>query len=234
MSNLRGIGLVLFAMLAFSVEDALIKAREEALALVQIAKSTQAQQKEQARQLMLQVMGELEDASTLTVVTDEGTLIKPESWSGEEYLKQTLPPEEQPKGQSRLSPVSPQLLIIGPEAAVRVLGDTVEENLLEQGKEMWKQGVQEWNAGNYSAAEEYFTEARKLIEAHKALAVNPDYPIYVVRLIPERRDCLWRIAEYEFIYGNPWVWPKIWRRNRKLIQHPDLIYPGWKLVIPPS
>jgi len=55
-----------------------------------------------------------------------------------------------------------------------------------------------------------------------------------VRLIPERRDCLWRIAEYDFIYGNPYLWPKIWRRNRKLIQHPDLIYPGWKLVIPPQ
>jgi nucleoid-associated protein YgaU len=110
----------------------------------------------------------------------------------------------------------------------------VEENLLEQAKKLWKQGVVEWDAGNYSLAEEYFNESKKLIEVYKAQAVNPDYPIYVVRLIPERRDCLWRISEYNFIYANPYKWPKIWRRNRKLIQHPDLIYPGWKLVIPPK
>jgi nucleoid-associated protein YgaU len=94
--------------------------------------------------------------------------------------------------------------------------------------------VVEWNAGNYSLAEEYFNESRKLVEVYKTQAVNPDYPIYLVRLIPERRDCLWRIAEYSYIYANPYMWPKIWRRNRKLIQHPDLIYPGWKLVIPPK
>jgi nucleoid-associated protein YgaU len=114
-----------------------------------------------------------------------------------------------------------------------VLADVAEENLLEQAKQLWQQGVLEWNAGNYGPAEEYFLEARRLAEAYKSQSVNPDYPVYVVRLIPERRDCLWRIAEYDFIYGNPYLWPKIWRRNRKLIQHPDLIYPGWKLVIPP-
>ena len=42
------------------------------------------------------------------------------------------------------------------------------------------------------------------------------------------------IAEYNYIHANPYMWPKIWRRNRKRIQHPDLIYPGWKLVIPPK
>ncbi len=114
-----------------------------------------------------------------------------------------------------------------------VLADVAEENLLEQAKNLWQQGVLEWNSGNYGVAEEYFHEARRLAEAYKAQAVDSDYPVYVVRLIPERRDCLWRIAEYDFIYGNPYLWPKIWRRNRKLIQHPDLIYPGWKLVIPP-
>jgi nucleoid-associated protein YgaU len=57
---------------------------------------------------------------------------------------------------------------------------------------------------------------------------------YTVRLIPERRDSLWRISEYQEIYGDPLAWPRIWRRNRKLVQNPDLIYPGWKLIIPPQ
>jgi len=172
---------------------------------------------------MLEVMRELEEASTLTVVTDEGTVIKPEPWSGEQYLPAEATQEEQSGDQSlRIE-----------EGSTAILGDVNEENLLEQAKQLWQQGVQEWNLGNYGEAGEYFHEARRLAEAYKAQAVNSAYPVYVVRLIPERRDCLWRIAEYDFIYGNPYLWPKIWRRNRKLIQHPDLIYPGWKLVIPP-
>jgi nucleoid-associated protein YgaU len=219
----------------FESEELLGKAREEALALIQLAKSSSEEQKKKAQALMMDVMKELEDASDLTVVTDDGTLIKPEDWSGEEIIEETVKEDDD---QSLLNPPDlrqPAERILIPEGAfVVVLGDAVEENLLAQAKELWRQGVIEWNDGNYSLAEEYFNESKKLIEVYKTQAVNPDYPIYVVRLIPERRDCLWRIAEYNYIYSNPYMWPKIWRRNRKLIQHPDLIYPGWKLVIPPK
>ncbi len=220
----------------FESEEYLGKAREEALALVRLAKSRRDEERQQARKTMMDVMEELEEASDLTVVTDDGTLIEPQPWSGEQYIEET---EEEEEDQSLLAPqqyfLRPADAIIIPEGqAVAALGDVTEENLLEQAKELWRQGVVEWNGGNYSLAEEYFEEARKLIEVYKTQAVNPDYPIYVVRLIPERRDCLWRIAEYNYIYSNPYLWPKIWRRNRKLIQHPDLIYPGWKLIIPPK
>lgn len=57
---------------------------------------------------------------------------------------------------------------------------------------------------------------------------------YKVRLIPHRRDCLWRIAEYKFIYGNPYLWPKIYRANKSQIKNPDLIYPGQVFDIPPK
>jgi len=218
----------------FESEELLGKAREEALALVQLAKSSGEEQKKNAEALMRDVMKDLEAASELTVVTDDGTLITPEKWSGEEVIEEV----EEGEPQSMLSP--PQFhqpaerVLIPDGSAVAVLGDEAEENLLAHAKELWRQGVVEWNAGNYSLAEEYFNESKKLVEVYKAQAVNPDYPIYLVRLIPERRDCLWRIAEYNYIYANPYMWPKIWRRNRKLIQHPDLIYPGWKLVIPPK
>jgi nucleoid-associated protein YgaU len=59
--------------------------------------------------------------------------------------------------------------------------------------------------------------------------------IYVVRLIPERRDCLWRIAEYPFIYNDARKWPAIYDYNKKTFRdpgNPNLIYPGQKLVIP--
>jgi nucleoid-associated protein YgaU len=59
--------------------------------------------------------------------------------------------------------------------------------------------------------------------------------VYVVRLIPARRDCLWRIAEYPFIYNNPLKWPVIYEANKKTFRdpgNPNLIFPGQKLQIP--
>jgi len=78
----------------------------------------------------------------------------------------------------------------------------------------------------------------------------PDKPMsYTVRLVPGRRDCLWRIAEYDFIYGDPAQWPSIYRANKSVIdggyerylrqvEEPkysraeDLIFPGQVLDIP--
>jgi len=78
----------------------------------------------------------------------------------------------------------------------------------------------------------------------------PSNPMsYTVRLIPERRDCLYRIAEYPAIYGDPAQWPKLYTQNKSLIdngydryvrnvQEPkysraqDLIFPGQVLDIP--
>ena len=209
----------------FVAEEKMGAARETALDLIRVARGRRDEERRRTRSLMMDVMRELEEASGLTVVTDDGTLIRPETWSGGEFVEEA---ERSNPGSGTQSMVLPK----GRETVV--LGDVAEENLLEQAKQLWRQGVREWDANNFELAEEYFGESRKLVEAYKTQAVNPNYPIYVVRLIPERRDCLWRIAEYNFIYSNPYLWPKIWRRNRKLIQHPDLIYPGWKLVIPPE
>jgi nucleoid-associated protein YgaU len=56
-----------------------------------------------------------------------------------------------------------------------------------------------------------------------------------VRLIPARRDCLWRIAEYTFIYNNPLKWTVIYEANKKTFRdpsNPNLIFPGQVLQIP--
>ncbi len=58
---------------------------------------------------------------------------------------------------------------------------------------------------------------------------------YKVRLIPERRDCLWRIAEYPFIYDNPLQWPVLYEANKSTFRDPNnphLIFPGQVLKIP--
>ena len=45
-------------------------------------------------------------------------------------------------------------------------------------------------------------------------------------------ECLWYIAGYPEIYGNPLEWPRIYEANRGIIKDPDLIYPGQVLKIP--
>lgn len=58
---------------------------------------------------------------------------------------------------------------------------------------------------------------------------------YIVRLIPERRDSFWRIAEYDFVYGNPFMWQVLYEANKDKLhnpENPDLIHPGQRFVIP--
>ncbi|KQC12173.1 MAG: hypothetical protein APR63_03340 [Desulfuromonas sp. SDB] len=45
-------------------------------------------------------------------------------------------------------------------------------------------------------------------------------------------DCLWYLANYYL--GNPYQWPVIWEANRDIIRDPHWIYPGQKLIIPPT
>jgi nucleoid-associated protein YgaU len=58
---------------------------------------------------------------------------------------------------------------------------------------------------------------------------------YEVRFIPERRDCFWRIAEYDFIYGDPFEWERIYEANKSKLNdqdNPGLIEPGMVFEIP--
>jgi len=64
-------------------------------------------------------------------------------------------------------------------------------------------------------------------------SVLPAY--YIVRLLPGNTDCFWNIASYDFIYNNPWEWPRIYQANKDILddkENPDLIEPGMKLTIP--
>lgn len=74
----------------------------------------------------------------------------------------------------------------------------------------------------------------KEIEGGNRLELSKEsFTSYVVKLIPKRRESLWRIAEYKSIYGDPWKWKLIYEANKKHIKNPNLIYPGQKFVIPP-
>jgi nucleoid-associated protein YgaU len=174
-------------------------------------------ERKRTEQLMLDTMKKLEDASGKTVVDPNDNIIAPKPWDGKKELEKLSK-----------KPVS---LRIPADGSVVVLGDVQRVTYLDEAKDQWAQGVKALDAGDLTLANEAFLQAQKLIDTYLALAVDK---LYTVRLIPDRRDSLWRISEYGDIYATPWDWPKIWKRNQKLIQNPDLIYPGWQLIIPPQ
>jgi len=76
-------------------------------------------------------------------------------------------------------------------------------------------------------------EAIRLAKLIKKL-MKVVYKYYIVQYRPTARDCLWRIASFKKFFGDPAMWPKIWKANKHLIVDPDLIYPGQKFAIPPE
>ena len=65
----------------------------------------------------------------------------------------------------------------------------------------------------------------------KSVLANVE-PTYVVGTWSKNHDCLWNIAKRPKVYGDAFLWPKIWQQNRTEIRNPDVIHPGEKLKIP--
>jgi len=58
---------------------------------------------------------------------------------------------------------------------------------------------------------------------------------YTVRSWTNHRDCLWNIAGYPFIYGDPWRWREIYNANKARLpnpNNPNVVEPGFVLDIP--
>ena len=45
-------------------------------------------------------------------------------------------------------------------------------------------------------------------------------------------ECLWTVAGYEDIYGDPIKWPRLWRGNYEMIEDPDWVLAGWTIKVP--
>ena len=191
-------------------EEAFGAAVEVCRRLMAVADEAYVDEMERAAAMLLAVMREIEEASALTVVTDLGQVILPQPWSGQEVLDAL-----------RAGGSQRQAVLDGVERE--------DASALRKAQGLWIDGVVVNDDGKYRQAMAIFEDARRYLDLYKLYAV---LAVYTVRYIPERRDSLWRIAEYDFHYGDPFLWPRIWRRNRNLIQNPDLIYPGWQLIIP--
>ena len=61
-------------------------------------------------------------------------------------------------------------------------------------------------------------------------AVTPA-PKGIVGYVVQKGDHLWGISAKSAVYGDPYQWPLLYKRNRGEIYDPDLIYPGQVLQI---
>jgi len=220
----------------------------EAKRLAVVAARTSAIRKSQAEtdQLLLQTQNRIEVASQLRVQGTDGSLQEARPWGGNEYLSrnplidhsQNLDPIdiEDPVLRALDEPVeneSEGIPLDIPITDSDTLVNADEENVdyFAVATSLWEKGVTARNAGQFDLAQTYFKQAQAYIDAYESNAVSQTYTV----VYRERglEDCLWRISEMAQIYNNPFLWPKIWRANRRIIQNPDLIYPGQILTIPP-
>ncbi|MCE5256412.1 MAG: hypothetical protein LLF89_06135 [Spirochaetaceae bacterium] len=104
---------------------------------------------------------------------------------------------------------------------------------LVSGKASLEVAKKAFDSGDYATATTKAGKAYDILAAIPAFAPLP--ATYTVRLIPGRRDCLWRIAEYSFVYNNPLKWSVLYNANKATFRdpsNPDLIFPGQILDIP--
>jgi nucleoid-associated protein YgaU len=122
---------------------------------------------------------------------------------------------------------------------------TRNANVYNSATALYRQAEGEFNAKDYAQATSDAQRVLALLAEFDAVAgtAAPAAPAqagqkissYVVKLNPARRDCLWRIAGYDFVYGDPWKWRHIYEANKAKFPNPNnpaLIKPGMVLTIP--
>ena len=212
------------------------------------AARTSAVRKQQAETdaMMSETQKRIEEASRLRTLDEEGTVNEARPWDGEAYLDSNPLIDhsanvesvdiEDPQLRPLDEPVDEESADVPEDIPIKdsdtqVNADEQEADYLAFAQTLWEKGVTARNAGQFDLAKDYFRQADAYIDVYEANAVSQTYTV-VHRDVAT--DCLWRISEREEIFDNAYLWPKIWRANRRIIQNPDLIYPGQILAIPPK
>ena len=238
-SDLLSQGMTNFRQYDLATSESVLKeAKFKARNAIYLAQTRKKQN--ETDQLLLQIQQELEEASTLMIQTEDGDIQEADPWSGSEYLNENPLMDVEAEGyEGEESSLLEYDLIKPLEENVEIVEEEEEElagsrngvlSLLDKAKALWQDGVKARNEGDYARSKELFAQAEAFIRAYRANAVGQTY---TVQYKPEDRDCLWKIAGFSSTYGDPFLWPKIWQRNQKIIPNPDLIYPGQVLIIPP-
>jgi len=93
-----------------------------------------------------------------------------------------------------------------------------------------------YGAGDYDTATELARQAKAELALIQGKAGKASLPAsYTVRLIPNDRDCLSKIAGYPFVYGDRAQWVRLYRANKTTLKHPenaDILLPGEVILIP--
>ena len=213
-----------------------------------LAARTSAVRKQQSETdaLMSETQRRIEAASRLRTLNAEGTVDEARPWDGEDFLSNN-PLIDQSEKVETVEIEDAQLRALNEpikdesegvpedipikESDTQVNADEQDTDYLAFAQTLWEKGVTARNAGQFDLAKDYFRQADAYIDVYETNAVSQTYTV-VYREVAT--DCLWRISNREEIFDNPYLWPKIWRANRRIIQNPDLIYPGQILAIPPK
>ncbi len=79
---------------------------------------------------------------------------------------------------------------------------------------------------------EFYNKIISLARDIKGLYREKKITTYTVGTWAENRDCLWNIAGKIEIYGDAFLWPKIWQGNLSIVRNPDIIQQGQVLTLP--
>jgi hypothetical protein len=122
------------------------------------------------------------------------------------------------------------------EGKVRSMKGLANDVLAERVAEV-KALEDEWRqlaSNKISVLPQFYDRMVTLHKDIKGLYRTPSTKSYTVGTWAENRDCLWNIAGNIDIYGDPFMWPKIWQANTELVRNPDIIHPGQVLKVPPK
>jgi len=238
-SDLLSLGMTSFRQYDLKGSEAQLKeAKFKARNVLYLARTRKKQA--ETDQMLQSIQKELEEVSTLMVQDEEGVILEGDPWSGSEFLNENpllnVEAENYEEEESSLldynltKPLNEDVEIVEEEEEELAVQDRGVSSLLEKAKALWQEGVKARNDGDYKRSKELFVQAEAYIKAYRNNAVGKTY---TVQYKPEDRDCLWKISAFEDMYGDPFLWPRIWKRNQKSIPNPDLIYPGQVLIIPP-
>jgi nucleoid-associated protein YgaU len=192
-------------------ETHFITAKRTALSIIEGEGKLKGERVRTARDRALELM---EETSRLTVSTETGKIIKPFAFQKEEFLKRAA--EE-----------------IKTYPADLTEGDSMAQADIDKawtaGTEAFKTGLWLESKEDEQKAYSAYGNAVRLFSFYREQAV---FKFYTVKSLKGRAECLWDIAASPSVYGDPFLWPRIWYKNRHLIKDPSILRPGWVLVIP--
>ncbi|MCX7656642.1 MAG: hypothetical protein N2Z76_08985 [Treponemataceae bacterium] len=100
-------------------------------------------------------------------------------------------------------------------------------------RQSYEQALQAKETERWDEALRLAREVVQVLAEVRELAPLPAQ--YTVRPWATSRDCLWNIAGYSWVYGDPTKWKILYEANKKKLPQPDnpnLIHPGMILDIP--